>query len=894
MTVQKSPFGVSVCSNPRAFTAGLRRTWGPIRVVALGLVLARGALGAAPQDGLTNLLDTTDPGTGAFSALSADGSQLFQVVGSAVAEIDLAHVRQIMGDLGGAPADAWDLVATSVHEIDASPFSVRDLGSVLFVAGGDMGLFFIDRAAANPTAVKLDDGQGRWCFDIEISTDQLYLLAVWGGRDVTELRVYRTGSGALLRTISFDTSRLARPGIGYALELHTDNRQNEYAYLAMGRSGIARVNWRATAALVEQGYDPGLACTSTYCNDVNRVRDIAIAGDKLFAAADQAGLVEVDLLNAPLAGRVVYVPSLTCPSSEVTFAGFPTRVAALLDPGAVSGEDRIVVAVGVATKPSVAREWGPYYRYTSFTPDLTNPFPDGGFSNLCESFTEVQILEPDAPFGGVQLSQRILGDPPHHSAHGNMKSLELQVVNGTYWMFSNEFIAWSFERDPNGALANLTSSPGGLFAARQQSYSGVTVSLRDPTLVLASSDGGGEANLHRVSAPFDTLAVIPGTDDPGPGEGFYRFAMGICLDAQWRQPLSGYEWVVSGGWRLSRFRASAAQPDLFRNTWCPFDLAFPPDPICTEIIGRHYTTMGVDPDNDGGWLLLARSQIQRGLTFYWRDSIHAEADAMPLLRYDGVTELLTQPEGVVDLHDEYSSCVNDPESPIRQMQTFAIEVFQWETGTALRKVAAICAGKHVIDNRPRIVFVDLSDCADPSDACGAFFDAASQKPRDPSKVDVVHLGPYSGLAFALDVAVIANRQYAFVADTSGRLTALELKGLFSSVSDPVVCDIWRNPRSVLDQQYDIMTDVVVNFESPIGGGHAVPYAYVAADRAGLLRFEIQVAPGSGDISFAKPTVFNTPGQAAKVSIRDVAPSPQEVLRLFVSDHNDSGIRMYGN
>ncbi|HIF39472.1 MAG TPA: hypothetical protein EYQ74_00055 [Planctomycetes bacterium] len=855
---------------------------------------------------LTKLLSTTGPGAGVYSSLSDDGSTLFHVAGSHLAEIDLAQVRAVMSNPGSAPADAWEMVTTDLHELDASPFAVRDLGSTLFVAGGDMGLFSIDRSISPPVTVKLDDGLGRWCFDIELSNDKAFLLAVWGGFDATELRVYSAATGVLVRTVAFDNSHLVRGGIGYALELHTDAQRTEFAYLAMGRSGIARVNWRNAAPQVEQCYDPAACCvvgasgclgaqTLAYCIDTHRVRDVSIAGDKLYAAADGAGLIEVDLASAPLGGSVLHAPTVTYPDGT-SIQGYPVRVSAVLHPGAVMGQDRIVVAMGVATEPSVAREWGPYYRYATFAPDLSQQFPSGGFSvpGGRSSLLDLQVFETGGPSSAIQLNQVLQGVAPNHSTPQGMKSLALQVVGGTYWLFNNEFIAWSFGRDTSGALSGLTSSAPGQFASPVLTYADVTVSLKDPQLLLCAADGPNEGSQHRISGAFDSIDVIPGTTQTGNAGEFSRFALGLSLDAQWAQPNSPFEWVVSAGWKLSRFRAMPFYPNPFLRSCVPFHLEFPADPLCPLLSGRNYTTMAVDEDDPSGWLLLSRSHVYCGLAFYWRADLHAEADSHRLLRFDDVTELLTPAVGVVNLHDEWSGCDYSLSSPIRDMQSTGLKVFQWTTGVPARKVAVVCAGKNVVDDSPRLVFTDLGDCPDPSGACGAFIDPATGKPKDKSKVEVFSVGPYHAMAFALDVAVIAGRQYAFVADTSGRLTAIELRGLFSTAGDPTIVDTWRINRSVLDRQFDILTDVVLRWEVPTGGGKATPCAYVAAERAGLYRFDIQVAPGSGDISFAPPTSFNTPGQAAKVTIRDVAPGPQEVMRLFVSDHNDSGIRMYGN
>jgi hypothetical protein len=151
-----------------------------------------------------------------------------------------------------------------------------------------------------------------------------------------------------------------------------------------------------------------------------------------------------------------------------------------------------------------------------------------------------------------------------------------------------------------------------------------------------------------------------------------------------------------------------------------------------------------------------------------------------------------------------------------------------------------------------------------------------------------------GAAIAVEIVKVASplgwSDYAFVADTRGRLHVLDVSNVSVNTSAALVPGMtWESPPYSLTGDYDPVFDVAVELADE-GSGEStdlVIYAYVGATHGGvfLVRYDVDEATGAllskSDLGFAE-----TPGQAlTSVNLSTVSGS----RRLFVGDRS---IRFY--
>lgn len=771
-------------------------TRGQVVSLVAGLVLGglAGMESAAAQDPLLELVDTTLPGGGVCSGLSADGQQLFVAKGASIVTFDIAQVRQ--WELSQGPIDV-DAVTLDTVALEASVTALLHDGQTLFVAGGDHGIFALD-AGGVVTPLDLDLG-GRWCFDLAIDEHEGLLFAALGARDASELRIYDRRSGALRNTIALDRAHgLSLPGTAFAVALH-----GGFAYLAMGASGLARVPYMTTAGplvplqrtlslplpgAVKQGplFAPPGARTIEELAPY-RVRDLAVEGGWLFAAAEASGLVELHLPTlsswspaTPVGAYPLTGATTSCPTGCAT-ANYPIRVETLTD----VQTGMLLALVGASHRPSAAHEWGPYYQYSTLTWRLGPPGVDESlYPSGC--FTSLAVFErPDDT--GATLDQALFGTAGGQSAGVSWKSLCVQFADGHFWMFDNEFTVWNFER-VGGSLQNLNQSPYKKYHPVDPSFSSGVRSLLDPHLILAGSDAAlGPSLMYRVEGPEDqpTLELVPGSDDESFTERF-----GLLMRGQWLSPLSGLEWVAytgPQGWNVTEVFTSPGDPGQVAQpgNLSSWSLAFPEDPQMpgSGIFGRSYSSTEVDLRTTSRVIAMSRTGVATPVVLYDRMQIESAAAAAmpdsvlhvpPLASLAPHPELLAplQPEFVVKLHALYLRYASLP-----------------DVGAGEHTVLGVAAGyvgepTSPYFEHPKIAFFDVSDCQRAGDPCSAAFDPGLGGPVDPTKTALAYGSAPLAITTDLAFATLEGVAYAFACDTSGTVLAFDLTNLFPSDGSP--------------------------------------------------------------------------------------------------------------
>ena len=858
------------------------------RLMLTFVLLVTVQVGAQPYE-LTDLRATTVPGTGAYSSISSDGQKLFRARGASVGQVDLAQVRD--NELNNPTMGDLDSVTEAIFPLEATIFSVVDDEGDLFVAGGDYGFFKIDSVTGVVTDADTASG-GRWCFDVKLTRDKQHIVTVWGGLDRTQIRAYDRNTLALTRKKNVTTGQgVVRAGIGYAIAL-----RGNWAYVAMGKAGLVRVRFRGPPAVVQQGPDmlPPNACAgfTVECLNWYRVRDVAIAGHYLYAAADTRGLVEIDLHDSwgPTMPFWSEQPTGLCPNNDFNYA---LRVDAVLDLGEGAARNRVVIAVGTDRAPSWGIEWGPYTRYAAPDWDMSGTDFDG-------------TLLPKGDCGaGLFIYERVVSgilDPTIASrkqigAVRTWESLSLQKADGRFWVYNDELGVWFFRRQTNGILTAVYQVDLDKYSAPGLAYTDPLLSLKDPNLILAGADGA-HPPIYRIdtSGPEPELVVVPNTDTSD-------FRLGVFTDdAQWVVDGTRNEWVVSqrqDGWKVMFFRTANNAPEFFATTWHHWKIPFPQEPGCpvSLITGRTHGGHVVDYRPTSDLIALSRTQIARGIAIYWRSQIEAASGILsgsPLA--DGSDLTLPGPTPHIDVHPEI---VLETSTERDRMWSLRMRMFPLDDGGQERAVLVEAAGSnaeasHADFEHPKLVFVDLTDCQQPGDPCTAQYDPCAQQAISPAKIVVAYGNFAPALAIGVDVATIQSVQYAFMADSAGRVTAFDLTQLFVPGVGAVIADEWQAAPSVLDQNQDFFSDIEIDFEDPGGGGDPVPYAYVAANRAGMLKLQI-LDPITGGLDLQLEEQLNTPGQALGITIREVE-NPDGTTRKFLvlGDHSECGLKLYGD
>ena len=843
--------------------------------------LAFRTAGDPSPDSLTAHRQTTLPGGGVLSTLSEDGQLLYNAQGASIAVIDAAQLRQ--GEINGSPVDI-DTATLSEFSIDASVTALLHSSDTLFIGGGDYGIYAMDDTTGAVTNIDTNLGD-RWCFALAADAPRNLLFALVGGRDVTELRIYDLDTYNYRATVNVDTgSGLTREGTGYAMALSGD-----YAYLAMGAAGLARVKYVGGIS-VEQGPDfaPSGATTREQLVPY-RARDVAIEGDWLYAAVDSLGVAELHLptmsgWSTSLADVDLHAPVGTMPLSNCS--GDPTkhytiRVDAVFD----SSRNAIVVAAGTAPSPSAHFEWGPYYSYSTFDWLLEKPGVD---PSLFQQGCDTALFVFERPNLTTHSLAQKLEDGANGAAHTrSWKSLDMQIADNRFWVYDNEISAWDFERVA-GQLTNLTQSTDEIYVRDDPSYSSVIQSLLDPQLLLAGTDGNDPHHMYRVegSSSAPVLNPVAGTNTSD-------FKLGLLVNAQWLSATSGWEWVFANrsavGTSVLSFTTSPSNPTALTQpgNFARWDFQYPPDPQVPGTSGRSYSSTAADKRATSDVVALNRSQLVTPIALYSRADIEAEASVTPsggVLNPTPITHLAAHPELAPPFLGSETS----------EVHSFNMNYFTWSDGVTDHTVLGFAAGQvvestHAYYEHPKLAFFDLSDCQSSTDPCTAGYDAASGGPLDPSKTALAYGSLPEAMFFDFDIAYIDGTQYAFAVDTSGTVVAFDLTNLFSGQPLTEVAR-WSMAPSTLDGFVSPMTDLEHRRENVPGVG-LVDYLYVAANRRGIVKLMVDTSV-PGTISMQEATTVNTIAQTSGILINRFNLQGTLTTLMVATDHEDGGLRLY--
>ena len=825
-------------------------------------------LAGTPGAELTQHIASSWPNQAVASNLSADGSVLYQSQGSRLLALDTARLRE--NELG---IRSWTLDEIITNEVNlyGSTMDLLEVDDTLWSCAGDSGLFTVARTLT-PETVRLVERhpRGLWCMDAAVGTyrGRTRVLALWSGYGDSELRVYTVG-GTHVATVPLNADEtLTRDAVGWAVET-----RGHQAYIAMGASGLARVNWvRAALGSPVRAHQGPLAIAADvdrFTAQLQRVRDLTLAGGYLYAAADAQGLVSIDL-RQPWGDDM---------ATEVHFADqpyvdqYPVRVAAWENP-----DGSVLVAAGVSYAPSTRVEWGPYTHYANF---------DWETLHLAEDIDVLDVFVPgeeqDFETGGTRgpyLFERINRNAPLTLlTHGetdsswndgiNFGSLSMQRDDDGYWMYTQAPTVWHWDDDP---AAPVTRSLSGQYVGGHGGYSTGVRSQIDPTVILAGSDGGPHS-LHRLEGSEPTFTPVPDTYD-------YEHKLGLWVQYSWLS--GGSEMFIAGGagetWQIHQADFSGEDIDI--STWIiPVGLV-PYDDSATDAFGynpRSYSTSAMDEKSD--LIALFRSQARAGTVLTTRSAIleatrnvppyPTGSDEKPHVVPEILAELVLHAETPEDA-DIWAEKGEDPLYALRG------HFFDDAAGNRTLGVAAGTFADTTSEDyrRPKAVFYDV--------------EGWSPGLPVPQAVMLGNRGP--GHAMDMETFSMDGEHFAVMADTSGSVSLHSLGRLAqvlagdapARVLEPI--STWQMALRPLDQHTTPCSDVEVRIEEAHGASNYRVYA--ACNRAGVFVLEIQ--PTATRLELRQIDHINTYYQALSLSTADV--EGQELLLVF--DHG-GGISAFG-
>ena len=533
----------------------------------LKFVLLTALLAAAPAARQrVELLGYEGRGDPAALAVSGDESRIFSAEGATIAVLDARSPE--LPELERIPVDA------AIVELLWTP-------GRLYVAGGSQGLFVIDltdafglppgeqRIPLWRPARRVDDVGDKVCMDAALLGD--HLVAVFAAQDDSELRAYD------LASLELRARAALGPGRSYALAVN-----GREAYVAMGTGGLVRVAEEGGELRVDPG--PGGAvfpAPEGFRLEPGMVRDVAAADGVLWAAADGAGLAEIDL-TAPWSRETPVRLHPLQVRGKITYAG---RVAA---------RDRLV-AVGTNLGPVEVVDGAPFNAFGKMGArgELADVSPDDWPRGTDEALLLFRRVEAGlAPLGSARLAGGWRG-----LVLGQRRVYEQHIGEGLVVRLSDRRpLPVVARRRPVGFPAT-----DGVFSR----YAGGTPLLgRDP----AGSLPGGIPLLvdsHGVMAEWET--VPPGAD------------FGLLPGAVWRKGGGPVEWLVGGRghvWSLFRLDWSEVNPVAI-DRW---DLVPPADPGGNR--GHTY----FHSELAGELLLLTRYGSSHGVVGYDRGAMQRAAE----------------------------------------------------------------------------------------------------------------------------------------------------------------------------------------------------------------------------------------------------------------------------
>lgn len=883
--------------------------------------LAMTALLSSPaQDALTSHLATSSENLGVAAVPSLDGAIVYQARGPRVHELDFAYMRANIGaavgselwdDAAAGPATSYFLNTSITALVDSGPvLGTVGGGRYLWVGAGDEAVVRIDRQTGSVPAGGSADHHptgGKWVFDLESDPEAGLVYAILGAKDQSELWVFDALTGA--QTATFDLTAANGYPSGTALGIALEEYSLGVVFLALGEGGVVRVDTSLSgpAAVSTIWQVPAGAVPQTH-----RARDVSMGRSRLFVAAEREGLLSIDLPNFTGPGTATIAVQPAIPG-EVD-QHYPVRVDASVDP--VTGDE--VIVVGGATKPSLLHEWGNYVSYGNFDEDLA-PLGISGIPQAELDELEFKSQDQGAFFvytqerGAPTLVEREALQTGSDSVENAWRTLDVQVLGGSHWVLDNDvtlrrFDYDKFDADMDGEFSTLADS-GEAFWPDSQDHTLAIPSQLEPNFILAGHDGDS-AGHYAVNGTSTSASVdlIAGTDsDP--------FFIGLFGQETWLAESQAVEWggVQSvDGASEQEFGLIRFQPNLAGGfLWDYWRVDMPEDPITMEIV-RGYRTIASRFEESGGddLLALCMTAVPTSVALYRPSALMAAAGLGSTSYLPDGHKLVVDPFDQLLVHDEVLGTSYDG-----KLSAYRSQLFEWvDPGTqTTRLVLAMAAGSLVVQTspgvferqEPKLAFFDLDDCRSvlpPSGHCGAAVDPGNPMglAYEPERRRIA-LGDTSlpdAEAFGVEVATVDGVQLAFSANTDGSVSAYDLRSLFQATAQPALVEEarWQMSDSVFDGAPVPCTDVLHRVESLVPGGPLEDVLYVAGNRRGVIRLQVDVVLRRGgvlDVIFTELETINTPGQPTGLALGSMdlgGPASEEAL--IVSDHGSAGIKIY--
>ncbi|MCE9594227.1 MAG: hypothetical protein K8S98_08535 [Planctomycetes bacterium] len=719
---------------------------------------------APPQ--LAALSGTADP---IALALADDGKHLFSVEGTSLLMLD-------------ASKPALPEVARAV--LDATVLGLVCSQNALYIAGGPNGVGFLDvdgltpRAPADPkkqadpnqpaappvrkSVEWFDQADGRPCTHVEVT--QTLVLATFTTDRKSELRVYMRAGRKLVGSVKMP---------GRALDIAV---KDSYAYLALGQLGVVRADLQfLKQPKLDRGPDlTRIDVPEHFHLQRGFARELAVAGDSLYVAADIAGLVEIDLTRP-------WGTTESFRARPLTFLGRPAY-AVRVD---ARGER---VAVGTARMPALVGDGAPY----------------GLLGKLGWDFSTADI-----PLGDWQPGASEALWVFQHPQGATLDLVGIEAIDDSSWrglaiggrrVYEQHVKLGVIVREisdlPRIAQAGDAKVPleGALKLVGRRKTSGLVCvdgepSLQDPHLLFFATDPTGSAGKGFLRIMGDQLKSPPELAALPP--------LGTTVGAQWPDAASSREWLMSGGprsWRIHRF---THRPKVQLDSWELVPPA-PPDQKDGGTRGR----VNFNSTCDGELILATRDDTRFGLVGYSTTAV------MTVLG-------MSKPGSRVILEPLWQLPTHfDDERPASR--TWRAKVFALEDG---RRIAAIAAGANTNPEgehfeEPQLVLYDVTN-------------GTSTKPR---LLGVAWGDERKSLAVAVDAFQLGHRAYVAVATTGGQMLIFDV----NAPEKPTLVRSYKAPISPYDGERENLLDLEIATEQDSGR----VFAYLAAGRAGLLRVEL--------------------------------------------------------
>jgi hypothetical protein len=695
-------------------------------------------------------------------ALADDGKHVFALDGTTLSVLDAT--KPALPEVGRLTVDATVLGLVSSK-------------NMLYLAGGANGVGVLSVESFAPPAPPgaaptqeppkqvrwFDHADGRPCTHVEVTPN--LVLATFTTDRRSELRIYVRGNLEPAGVVKMP---------GQALDIAV---KDSFAYLALGASGVVRADLKY---LQQPKLDRGPDLTKIDVPEHFRLargfaRELAVAGDSLYVAADIAGLVEIDLTRP-------WGTTESFRARPLTFLGRPAY-AIRVD---ARGER---IAVGTARMPAVVGDGAPYGLLGKIGWDFTAanvPTADwqpGASEALwvfehAEGFPlELVGIEPidDSAWRGLAISGRRifeqhvklgllvreLADVPRVAQVGDAKvplDGALKIVG----------------RRKTGGLVCVDGKP----------------SLQDPRLFFMGSDSTG-------SAGKGFLRMMQGEQLRSPGELADLPALGPTIGAQWPDTASSREWFMSGGprgWRVHRF---THRPKAGLETW----EIMPPAPL-DQRDGGTRGRYNFNSTCDGDLILATRDDTRFGLVGY---SVGALTTGLGANRRGA--RVVIDPLWQVPTHF-------DDERPASR--TGRVKVFVLEDG---RRIAAIAAGANTNPEGEHFEQPQL-----------VLYDVTGGSTMRPTLLGVAWGDERPSLAVAVDSFQLGRRSYVALATTGGKMLVFDV----NTPERPLLVRGYKAPMSPYDGERENLLDLEIATEEDSGR----VFAYLAAGRAGLLRVEL--------------------------------------------------------